>query len=114
MSGLIVIVESLSRSNSLRPHGLQPARLLCPWDSPGKNAGVGCHLLLQGIFPVEGLNLRLWHHLHWQADSLPMSHQGSLDVLSKQSNLNVLCYSRQSVDFLYHGEIVFMIKELII
>ena len=63
---------------------------------------------------MEGLNLCLWHHLHWQADSLPMSHQGSLDVLSKQSNLNVLCYSRQSVDFLYHGEIVFMIKELII
>ena len=31
-------------SNSLRPHGLQPARLLCPWDSPGKNTGVGCHV----------------------------------------------------------------------
>ena len=29
----------------LRPHGLQPARLLCPWDSPGKNTGVGCHFL---------------------------------------------------------------------
>ena len=37
-------------SDSLRPHGLQPARLLCPWDSPGKNIGVGCHALLQGIF----------------------------------------------------------------
>ena len=34
-------------SNSLRPHGLQPARLLCPWDSAGKNTGVGCHALLQ-------------------------------------------------------------------
>ena len=32
-------------------HGLKPARLLCPWDSPGKNTGVGCHALLQGIFP---------------------------------------------------------------
>ena len=31
----------------LRPHGLQPSRLLCPWDSPGKNTGVGCHFLLQ-------------------------------------------------------------------
>ena len=35
---------------------LQPARLLCPWDLPGKNTGVGCHSLLQGIFPTQGLN----------------------------------------------------------
>ena len=34
-------------SDSLQPHGLYPTRLLCPWDSPGKNTGVGCHLLLQ-------------------------------------------------------------------
>ena len=34
----------------LWPHGLQPARLLCPWDFPGKNTGVGGHFLLQGIF----------------------------------------------------------------
>ena len=33
-------------SDSSRPHGLQPSRLLCPWDSPGKSAGVGCHCLL--------------------------------------------------------------------
>ena len=33
-------------SNSLRPRGLQPNRLLCPWDSPGKSTGVGCHALL--------------------------------------------------------------------
>ena len=52
-----VKVKSLSRvSNSLQPHGLQPTRLLCPWDSPGKNTGVGCHFLLQGIFPTQGSN----------------------------------------------------------
>ena len=39
--------------NSLRPFGLW---LLCPWDSPGKSTGVGCHALLQGIFPTQGLN----------------------------------------------------------
>ena len=39
---------------SLRPHGLQPARLLCPWDFPGKDTGVSCHCLLQGIFPTQG------------------------------------------------------------
>ena len=36
-------------SDSVRPHGLQPTRLLHPWDSPGKNTGVGCHFLLQCI-----------------------------------------------------------------
>ena len=43
--------------DSLRPCGLQPARLLRRWDLPGKNTGVGCHFLLQGIFPTQGLNL---------------------------------------------------------
>ena len=40
----------------LQPHGLQPTRLLCPGDSPGKNTGVGCHFLLQGIFLTQELN----------------------------------------------------------
>ena len=44
-------------SDSLRPHGQQPTRLLRPWDSPGKNAGVGGHALRQGIFPTtEGVS----------------------------------------------------------
>ena len=61
-------------SYSLWPHGLQPARLLCPRDFPGKNTGVGCHFLLQGIFLTLGRNL---HPLHGQEDSLPLSLQGS-------------------------------------
>ena len=60
-------------SDSLRPHGLQPDRLLCPWDSPGKNTGVGCHFLLQGIVPIQGLNPHLLSLLHWQAGSLTTS-----------------------------------------
>ena len=44
-------------SNSLRPHGLQPARLLCPWNSPGKNTGVDYHPLLQSNFPTQGQTL---------------------------------------------------------
>ena len=64
-------------SHSLGVHGLRPSWLLCPWDSPGKNTGVGCHFLLQGIFPTQGLNQRLLHWMHRQADSLPLSHQGS-------------------------------------
>ena len=42
--------------NSLRPHGLQSARLLCSWDSPGKNTGVSSHFLLQGILPTQESN----------------------------------------------------------
>ena len=49
-------------SDSLWPQGLQPARLLGPWDLPGKNTGVDCHFLLQGIFPTQGLNLGLLHY----------------------------------------------------
>ena len=40
-------------SDSLQACGLQPTRLLCPRDSPGKKTGVGCHALLQGVFPTE-------------------------------------------------------------
>ena len=61
-------------SDSLWPHGLQPARLLCLWDFPGKNTGAGCHFLLQGIFLTQRSNPRL---LQWQADSLPLSYLGS-------------------------------------
>ena len=46
-----VKVKLLSRVWLLLPHRLQPARLLCPWDFPGKNNGVGCHFLLQGNLP---------------------------------------------------------------
>ena len=51
--------ESVSHSvmsDSLPPHGLEPIRLLCSWNSPGKNTGVGSHSLLQGIFLTQRLN----------------------------------------------------------
>ena len=48
-------------SDSLQPHGLQPAKLLCPWDSPGTNIGVGSLSLPQGIFPTQGSNPGLPH-----------------------------------------------------
>ena len=41
-------------SHSLWPHGLQSVRVLCPWDFPGKNTGVGSHILLQGNLPDPG------------------------------------------------------------
>ena len=60
-------------SDSVRPHRRQPTRLPRSWGSPGKNTGVGCHLLLQ----TQGSNPCL---LHWQADSLPRSQQGNPTV----------------------------------
>ena len=72
----------------LQPHELYSASLICPWDSPGKNAGVGCHFLLQGIFPTQGLNLCLLHLLHQKEDSLPLSHLGSPQrMLDKNTEL---------------------------
>ena len=65
-------------SDSLRPHGPQPTRLLCPWNFPGKNTGLGCHFFLQGIFLTLGSNLHLLCLLHWQAHSLPLAPSGSL------------------------------------
>ena len=49
-------------SDSLRAHGLEPTRLLCPWNSPGTNIGVGSHSLLQGIFLTQGSNPGLLHY----------------------------------------------------
>ena len=57
-------------SDSSPPCGLWPARLLCPWDFPGKDTGVGCHSLLQRIFPTQGSNPSHVCLLHWWAVSL--------------------------------------------
>ena len=76
-------------SDSLGHHGLYSTRLLCPWDYHGKNTEVGCHFLLRGIFLTQGSNPRL---LHWQADSLPLRHQGSPILLIRYSLLLSLLY----------------------
>ena len=60
-------------SESLRPHG--PARLLSPWNSPGKNTGVGCHSFTPGDLPNPGIEHR---SLALQADSLPSEPPGKL------------------------------------
>ena len=58
----------------MRPRRRQPIRLPCPWDSPGKNTGVGSLSLLQGIFPTQGLNPVLTHYYYYisvVSDSVP-------------------------------------------
>ena len=56
---MCVCVNHSDMSYSLQSHGLQPARLLCPWNSPDKDTGVDCHSLLQGIFLTQGSNPHL-------------------------------------------------------
>ena len=65
-----------AKSNSVWPYGLGPPRLLCPWDSTGKNTGVDCHALLLGIFPTQGSNPHLLNLPYLQAGSLPLAPPG--------------------------------------
>ena len=71
---MVVVGQSLSRARLLRPHGLQPTTLLCPWDFPSKNSGVGCHFLLQVIFLTQESNPDL---LHCRRILCQLSHKGS-------------------------------------
>ena len=63
-------------SGLLRFRGLETARLLGPWDSPGKNTGEGCHALLQRILLTQGSNPPILCLLYWQAGSLPLDPPG--------------------------------------
>ena len=58
---ITVCVSCSAMSDSLQPPRTVPARLLCPWNSPGKNTGVGCHSLFQGVIPTQGWNMSLLH-----------------------------------------------------
>ena len=60
------------------PMDCSPAGSSVHWDSPGKNTGVGCHAVLQGIFLTQGSNPSLLRLLHWQAGSLPLAPTGKL------------------------------------
>ena len=67
---ICVCTKELQSCLTLWPYGLLPARLFCPWNSPGKNTGVGCYFLLQGIFPIQGSNPA---YPAWQMGSLTNS-----------------------------------------
>ena len=95
-------------SDCLPPRKLQPARLLCPWDFPGKNIGVGCHFLYQGIFSTQGSNPSL---LHWQANSLTTEPPGKTLLVictlkqfftssSIERNLVLICLSFCTVNWM--------------
>ena len=68
-----------------RLHGLKPSRFLCPWDFPGKNTGVGCHLFLQGIFPTRDWTcvscIDRWILYHWATREAPLCMLAKLPQL---------------------------------
>ena len=65
-------------SDSFRSHGLYAYQAPLSMDFSGQEYRAGCHFLLQGVFPTQGSNLSLLCFLHWQEDSLPLCHLGSL------------------------------------
>ena len=80
LSGCLSGVVAQSCPTLLRPHGLQPSRLLCPLNSPGKNTGVGYHFLMQGIFPLRDQTAfsafpQVTHNI--TKDTLPISPLGN-------------------------------------
>ena len=84
-------------SDSLWPYGPQPTRLLCPWDSPGRNTGVSCHVLLQGIFPTQGWNPHLFYLLHWWVGSLPLAPPGKLKCFLPQRHFEFSWWNTSSL-----------------
>ena len=96
-----VCAKSLQLCLTLQSYELLPARLLCPWDSPGKNTGVGFCVLLQGLFPAQRLNLCLLHILYFctmKAASAcfltnPPTRTSSARYRSKQFNLSFVSFS---------------------
>ena len=87
--GTVYCAQLLVVSNSLRQHGLSSARLLCPWDCPGKNIGMGCHFYFGHLMQkanslektlmlgkIKGRRRRGWHRMRWLVsiiDSMDMN-----------------------------------------
>ena len=102
--------------DSLWPHELQPARLLCSWDIPCKNSRVGCHALLQGIFPDAGIKPVSPLSPVLQAGTLPLNQRGKpilfpeiiLFLYSKSSPLlSVCCHEKHPSETIPRLEITF-------
>ena len=85
-------------SDSLRPHGLQPARLLCPWGTPGKNTRVGCCFLFQGCISFKYTCIP-------SLLSLPPTHPSRS---SHSTKLSSLCYTEAS----YQPSILHMVLDI--
>ena len=92
----------------LRPRGLKPTRLLCPWDFPGKITGVGFLFLLQGIFLTQTWNP---HFLHCRwffffFFFLPLNHWESAYRLCSEIFLNTRHHYLRKTEALYYKTLV--------
>ena len=85
------VLSCFRRVQLFVPQWIIATRLLCPWDSPGKNTGVGCNVLLQGLFLTQGLNLHLLCLLYWQAVNLPTVLPGKPLASGRRDGRGLLC-----------------------
>ena len=90
--------KSLLSCQTLQPCGLQPAKLLCPWDSPDKNIEVGCHDLLQAI------NIYMYINVHFFPHTLCIQYAPLF--------LNVSVYSFQEQAYYLYNHINYQIYEI--
>ena len=91
--GIYVRLHACIRSSHVQLFMTLWTLALYPWDSPGKNTGVGCHALLQGMSPTQALNPCLLCPLHWQVSFLPLAPPGKPRYMYRYSQLTLL-YSR--------------------
>ena len=106
-------VKSLQSCQILRPYGLKPTRLFCPWDSPGENTGVGCHFLLQGtsrprdpicVSCVSCIGRQvLYHWCTWEAPCVYM------DVYVKNEHRNMFTAVQQDWKLSPKGQIAYVL-----
>ena len=76
-------------------------RLHSSWDLPGKNTGVGCHFLLQGISLTQGSNPCLLHLLHWQVSSLPLAVCGKPCQLNRMDSNAFICMAEYFIAYIH-------------
>ena len=110
-----VCAKSLQSCLTLRPYGLQPTRLFCrPWDSPGKNTGVGCHALLQRIFPTRGSNLGLlcYRQILYQLSHHPATLL-NLFINSSKFCVEFLECSLHGMSFAYNDRFTFSLSTIL-
>ena len=88
-------------SDSVRPHRRKPTRLPCPWDSPGKNTGVGCHALLSGLFQnLSCIDSRILYHLGSPSSTLYIDkkkniHQKTPMTTSEEPRAKTGCWEQK-------------------
>ena len=103
------VLSCLVMSNSLGPHGLQPTRLLCPWDSLARVLEWVTIILLQGIFPTQGLNPGL-PHCRWILYYL--SHQRNPRILERSLSplQGIFPSQKTNQGFLHYRQILYQLS----